>query len=108
MDKKVSEYIEKQKFPQKGICKKLRKIILKALPGVKEEMKWGVPCYGNGKYYFVGLKDHVNIGFCIKGLTKKELGLLEGSGKTMRHIKIASLKDIEERKIIKLLRAVKK
>ena len=108
MDKKVSAYIEKQKSPQREICKRLRKIILKVLPGVKEEMKWGVPCYGNGKYYIVALKTHVNMGFSIKGLAREELGLFQGSGKTMRHIQIASLKDIEEKEIIRLVKIVKK
>jgi hypothetical protein len=52
MDKKVDEYIEKQTSPQREICKKLRQIIFKTFPeGIKEEMKWGVPAYGNGKYF---------------------------------------------------------
>jgi len=106
MDKKVTDYIEKQKSPQKEILKALRKLILKILPKIKEELRWGVPCY-DGKIYIVGLKDHVNIGFCIKGLKKEELALLEGSGKTMRHIKIPSLKDIDEKKIVGFLKAVK-
>jgi len=45
MNKEVKEYIEKQKSPQKEICKKLRKIILKTFPDTKEEMKLGVPWY---------------------------------------------------------------
>lgn len=31
---KVDEYIEKQKSPQRGILKKLRKIILKTFPKI--------------------------------------------------------------------------
>ncbi len=107
MDKKVSEYIEKQESFQKEICKKLRKIIFKTFPEIKEEMKWGVPVYGNGKYYFVGLKDHVNLGFSLKGLTKEEIALFEGGGKTMRHIKIDSLTKIDEKRIVKLLKLIK-
>ena len=62
MNKEVEEYIEKQKSPQKEICKKLRKIILKTFPDIKEEMKLGVPWY-EGKYYIVALKTYVNLGF---------------------------------------------
>jgi hypothetical protein len=105
-DKKVTEYIEKQKSPQKEICHALRKIIFKTFPKIKEEMKWGVPAYDN-KYYIVALKDHVNIGFSIKGLSKEELVLFSGSGKTMRAIEIFSLKDIDEKKIVKLIKIVK-
>lgn len=105
MDEKVSQYIEEQSSPQKDICQNLRKIILKTFPSIKEEMKWGVPNYGN-LYYFVALKGHVNLGFSIKNLSKNEIELLEGTGKTMRHIKIKKVEDIEEKNIIKLLEMV--
>ncbi len=105
MDTKVEEYIEKQNSPQKKICQKLREIILNTFPDIKEEMKYGVPYYGN-RYYIVTLKNHVNLGFSIKDLTKKEISLLEGSGKTTRHLKVDSFNDINEGKIIKLLKMV--
>ncbi len=106
MNKKVEEYIEKQKSPQKEIVRKLRKIILKTYPNIKEEMKLGVPWY-EGKYYIVALKDHVNLGFSLKGLSKKEIELFEGGGKTMKHIEIHSLDEIDEKKMVKLLKVVK-
>ena len=108
INKEVNEYIEKQNSSQKEICKKLRKIILKTFPNIKEEMKWGVPTFANGKYYIVALKTHVNLGFSLKGLSKKELELFQGSGKTMKHIEIHSLKEIDEKKIVRLLVMVKK
>jgi hypothetical protein len=112
MTEKVDEYIKKQKSPQKEICQKLRDIILKTVPGINEEMKVGVPCYGCtkedlcGKYYIVALKDHVNLGFSLKGLTKEEQKLFEGTGKTMKHVKVYSLKELDEKKIITLLKMV--
>ena len=114
MKKDVIEYIKKQKSPQKAILTKLRKIILKTYPKITEGVFAGVPCYGvneKNKYgviYLVGLRDHVNMGFCLKGMSKKDQDLLEGSGKTMRHLKFFTLKDIDEKKIVKLLKAVKK
>ncbi len=113
MNEDVEKYIKKQKSPQKEILKKLRSIILKTFPKINEEFKAGVPCYGVtpkdycGKYYIVALKDHVNLGFSLKGLTKKEIKLFEGTGKTMKHIKIFSLKDTDEKRIVKLLKLVK-
>ncbi|MFA6254888.1 MAG: DUF1801 domain-containing protein [Patescibacteria group bacterium] len=107
MNQEINNYIKKQKSPQKEICQKLHKIITKALPKVKEKIWVGVPWYGK-KYYVVALKDHVNIGFATRGLSKKELDLFEGNGKTMRHIKIYSLKDINEEQIIKLLKVARK
>ena len=70
-------------------------------------MKMGVPWY-EGRAYIVALKDHVNLGFCIEGLSEEETIILEGAGKTMRHIKIHSSKDIDEKKIEKLLRKIGK
>ncbi|MBN2122642.1 DUF1801 domain-containing protein [Candidatus Micrarchaeota archaeon] len=107
MGSAVEEYVEKQGSPQREICAKLRKIILKTLPTAEEEMKWGVPAYAGGKCYFVALKTHVNLGFSIKGLSKEGRALLEGGGKTMKHIEIASLKDMDEKKIVKLLKELK-
>ena len=106
MENKIDEYIEKQQSPQREICKKLRKIIFNTFPDIKEEMKWGVPAYGNGKYYFVALKTHVNLGFSIKGLSKEEIALFEGSGKTTRHIKVKSINEIDEKQIVKLLKLI--
>ena len=106
MDEGVNNYIDKQKSPQKEIVQKLGEIILSNSPGVREQMKMGVPWY-EGKFYIVALKDHVNLGLCIDGLSKEEMALLEGSGKTMKHIKIYSLNGIDERKIIGLLEVVK-
>ena len=108
MDKKVTTYIEKQASPQKELCQKLRCLIKKVLPDVKEEMKWGVPVFAGGKFYLVALKDKVNFGFSIKGLTAAEKKLFVGGGKTMRHIKIKKEKDIETKNVAKQLRLVYK
>jgi hypothetical protein len=106
MDEKVSGYIEKQKSPQKEILSRLRQIIAHNFPGIREEMKWGVPNF-EGRYYIVALKDHVNLGFSLKGLSIEEQKIFEGSGKTMKHMKFYSLSDIDEKRIISLLNIVK-
>jgi hypothetical protein len=107
MDSTVDEYIENQKSPQKEICMMVRQIIFKTFPNIKEQMKWGVPSYDDGKYYFVALNTHINMGFSLKGLSKEEISLLKGGGKTMKHIELHSVKEIEEKKIVTLLRMVK-
>ena len=104
MDIKVKAYIKKQQSPQQEICLKLREIILKTFPDTKEEMKWGVPVFSGGRFYLGAMKNQVNLGFSINGLTKEQTALFEGTGKTMRHIKIRTLNDINEKKIVKLLK----
>ena len=106
MANKVKDYIGKEPSPQKEICQRLRNIILKTFPNIKEEMKLGVPWY-EGKFYIVALKDHVNLGFSIKGLSKEETSLFTGSGKTMKVIEVHSLAEVHEAKIVKLLKIIR-
>ena len=80
---------------------------MKTFSDIAEEMKLGVPWY-EGEYYIVVLKDHVALGFSLEGLSKQEQELLERSGKTMKHIKVYSLKEIDEENVVKLLRMVDK
>ena len=108
MDEKVDEYIKKQKSPQKEILEKLRKIFQKTLPTSDEKMRWGVITYSEGKFYIAAMKNRVHVGFAITGLSKDEVSLFEGSGKTMRHIKISTLEDIDEKKLVNLIEMVDK
>lgn len=101
MDKKVDDYIENLPSPQKEICTKVREIILGTFPDLEESFKNGVPWYED-KFYIGGLKEHVNIGFSIKGLSEEELNLFKGSGKLMH-----STDQIDESRIVKLLKMVK-
>jgi hypothetical protein len=105
---KVEEYINKQPSPQKEVCRALRILINKTFPTAKEEMKWGVPAFADGNYYIVALKDHVNLGFTLNGLTKEDEKLFDGGGKTMKHIEVASVDGINEKRIVELLKLVDK
>lgn len=100
----VSDYINKQPIQKKEILIKLRKLILENAPGIFEEIKMGVPWY-EGKFYLVALKDHVNMGFAFNKMLEKYQKELEGKGKFMRHIKFFSEKDIDEKELVKLIKA---
>jgi len=106
MNDKVDEYINKQKNPQKKICNYLRNLLHKTIPGIKEEIKWGAPVFADGKFYIGSFKNNVNLGVSINGLNDREVALFEGRGKTMRHIKIKSLQNINEEKLVKLIKLV--
>jgi hypothetical protein len=106
MDKKVDDYIEKQKSPQKEILQEVRKIFKKTLPNCEEKTVWGVVAFEGGKFYIASIKDRIHVGFAINGLSKEEIDMFEGSGKTMRHIKIHSLKEINEKNLVKLIKMV--
>jgi hypothetical protein len=101
----VEKYIKNQKSPQREIVQRLRDTILKTFPDIKEEFKMGVPWY-EGKFYVVALRDHVNLGFSVKGLSEQEKALFEGKGKMMRHIKFYSSEDVDDARVARLVRLV--
>jgi len=106
MDTKVNNYFSAQNSPQKEICKKVRELLFAALPDITEEFKNGVPWYG--KFYIVGLKDSVNVGFSIIGLNDKDIKLFSGKGKYMRHVKIHTIDEVDPANLTKLFLLVDK
>jgi uncharacterized protein YdhG (YjbR/CyaY superfamily) len=108
MNKQVDEYIEKQKSPQKEILQKVRKIFQKTLPSYEEKMAWGCITFSGNKFYIAAINNRVHVGFAITGLNKEEISLFEGTGKTMKHIKIATLENIDEKTLVKLIKMVDK
>ncbi len=69
-------------------------------------MRWGVITYASGKFYIAAMKTRVHVGFAITGLNSDEVALFEGSGKTMRHIKILTVENINKSNLVKLIRMV--
>jgi len=104
----VDSYIEKQKSPQKEILQKVRMIFKETLPNCEEEMKWGVVTFAADKFYVAAMKNRVHVGFAITGLSEDEIRLFEGNGKTMRHIKIPTLGNIDRNRLVKLIEMVDK
>jgi hypothetical protein len=105
---KVEAYIENQKSPQKEILRRVREIFQSTLPSSEEEMKWGVVTFGGGKFYIAAMKSRVHVGFSINGLSSEEIKLFEGTGKTMRHIKIRDVESIDGEKLVELIKMVDK
>jgi uncharacterized protein YdhG (YjbR/CyaY superfamily) len=108
MDRQADTYIEKQKSPQKEILQEVRRIFQEKLPNCEEKMTWGVITFASGKFYIAAMKNCVHVGFAINGLSKDEISLFEGNGKTMRHIKIHTLEKIDEISLAKMIELVNK
>jgi uncharacterized protein YdhG (YjbR/CyaY superfamily) len=108
MERKVDAYIEMQKSPQKEILRKVRIIFQETLPNCNEKMAWGVVTYGSGKFYIAAMKNCVHVGFAVDGLSEAEVSVLEGSGKTMRHIKIPTLESIDPIELVRMIEVVDK
>ncbi len=95
-------------MPHQEILLKVREIFLRTLPGCQEKMTWGVVVFGDDKFYLASMRTSVHVGFAITGLSQEEKTLFEGSGKTMRHIKIHAADDIDEKKLVRLIKMVDK
>jgi hypothetical protein len=106
VDEQVGEYIERQQSPQREILLEVRRIFQEALPNCVEKKAWGVITFAGGKFYLAAMKNRVHVGFAISGLSEDEVCLFEGSGKTMRHIKIPTLESIDRKRLVRLIRMV--
>ena len=85
-------------------CLKLRQIILQTFPDTKEVCKRGVPSYAGDKVFIRTMKNQVLLGFSVTGMQARQSALFPGRGKEIRIMKIKSNADINEKKIIKLLK----
>lgn len=63
MDKKVSEYIDKQPVTQKEILIKIRELIKNLIPTAEEKMSYGAPAFrlNSKQILYAAFKNHVGI-----------------------------------------------
>jgi hypothetical protein len=98
LDPQVDQYILNAGGVHAEILTRLRALIFRVVPKAVESFKWSRPVYGLGKdfCYLQKNKNYVSLGFM--NLTKIEdpEQLLEGTGKTMRHLKFSSPEEIDE------------
>ena len=101
----VDAFIRKLDPQRKEIAVELRALINKHAPAAEETIAWGQPWWKlNGwlcTVYTAG--DHVNFGFYRGAELDNPDGLLEGTGKGMRHIKVYAVNDIKKAKFKALI-----
>ena len=80
----------------RSVAEALRQLVLQADPKLTETIKWGNPTYeraGKVCYLAVG-KAYVSLGFFNGAALTDPEGLIEGTGRKMRHIKVRRVEDI--------------
>jgi hypothetical protein len=73
---------------------------------VRELMHDGCPtaCVDDAAFGYVGVyRDHVNVGFFFGTLLKDPAGLLEGTGKRGRHVKLRPDRDVDAAALAQLI-----
>ncbi|WP_196888633.1 DUF1801 domain-containing protein [Aureivirga sp. CE67] len=105
-NKEVQEYLDKAPNNFKEILLSLRELISKEVENAEENYKWSRPVYTKEKdvCYLTYTKKHVTFGFFEFEKIKTNISLIEGTGKSMRHIKLKNLSDIEDFQIKKILK----
>jgi hypothetical protein len=85
------------------LARELRGIIRKAIPKASESIKWGMPVYDADGIIcaILAADEYVALQFYTSGTVLHDPhGLLEGTGKRMRHVKIWSKSDIKKQLFI--------
>jgi uncharacterized protein YdeI (YjbR/CyaY-like superfamily) len=98
----ITRYIAALPEPAKSICTKLRAIILKAVPDIKEDWKWGPNYNYNGMVCGVGgFKKHAVLHFFNGAQMKDSRKLFNfgGDNEFSRSIKFNDISEISEKYI---------
>ena len=99
---KVEAFVAKQSPAKRKTINRLRAVVRAAVPGLEERMRWLQVGYLISNRDVCGIypsSDHVNLSFARGSTLKDPNGLLEGTGKGMRHIKVFEVEDIGEETI---------
>ncbi|MCE9527465.1 MAG: DUF1801 domain-containing protein [Planctomycetales bacterium] len=91
---------------KKEVAEELRATVLAASRELTEEVKWGWPCYtvgGRNVCSLMAMKDTVNFVLFLGAELEDPSGLIEGTGKSMRHVKLRSPADIDKAKFRKFI-----
>ena len=82
--------------PLRRLAEALRCLIIEAHPGMTETIKWGNPVFEReGKVcYLAATRAYVSLGFFNGAALSDPEGILEGTGKKMRHVKVRNLSEI--------------
>lgn len=107
MNPEVTHYIAAAPGEQRAILELLRQLMREAVPEAKEEFKWSRPVYRLRQdfAYFKTAKAHVTLGFNKASLLDDPGGLLEGTGKDMRHLKLRTIADVDRPLLVEWFKA---
>jgi hypothetical protein len=105
---KKSPYMKDENSELGKVVRALRSFVKGIVPGAKETVNsWGIPTFEKKApfcFYMVG-KNHVTFGFHFGTSLPDPEGLLEGTGKNIRHVKLPNVEGLEQKGLRELVRA---
>ncbi len=92
----VGLYIDGLKGEMRDVAAALRRVVLAAAPGMNEVIMWGRPWFEHHGpvCYLAANRAHVTFGFRRGTDLTDPKGMLEGTGKGMRHLKVRRVDEI--------------
>ena len=103
---KKNLYVRNENPALQKVVRGLRVLVKAAVPGTKMTMNsWGIPTFESKApfcLYMVG-KNHVTFGFHYGTSLHDPEKLLEGTGKNIRHVKLRTAQDLQQRGLRKLV-----
>lgn len=93
-DPKIDAIIREMPAPLAALARELRRSIWEAGPHLREEVKWGAPVWtGRGRVLaFQVYDDHLNLGLWRGAELAKAHPTIEGTGKSLRHVKVKDVR----------------
>ena len=99
-------YVKDENPGLRAVVARVKKMVRESVPGTKERVNaWGVPTFVAQTpfaFYMVG-KKHVTFGFPFATSLPDPEGLLVGTGKNMRHVKLRGMDDLERKGLRELI-----
>ena len=96
----VDEYVKTKVPPkQQPIVRSVRRVMRELAPNAVEAFSYNMPVWKGRKIicWITSSGDHVNFGFTHGVGFEDRYGLLQGTGKVGRHIKLISIGDVDKR-----------
>ena len=97
---KKSVYVRDDNPELRKVVRELRSFVKETVPGAKETVNsWGIPTFEAKDpfcFYMVG-RNHVTFGFHYGNSLEDPEGLLEGTGKNIRHVKLRTVEDLKRK-----------
>jgi hypothetical protein len=95
----IDTYVQRKNAALQQVATELRRLVKKTLPAARETINpWGIPTFDqNGPLAFMMIgKNHVTFGFTRGTSLTDSAGLLEGTGKNLRHVKLNDAQQLRD------------
>ncbi len=104
-DEPARDYARRLGRPLGPIVNAAVQAIEKHIPHAQQTVKWGWPCWtGNGNIVsLLVMRKYVNLEFWRGAHLEDPDGLLEGTGKDLRHIKLRKAADVRQKEVTRML-----